>query len=140
MKNNYADIMYMQYKKSTSRSHMSIYDRAAQFSPFAALTGHDKAVGETARLTDKKIILDDEVKTHLSIKLNYINEHLDNQSEIYIEYFLPDSLKNGGMYITAIGKIKKIDEFTHEVIFQNGTIIPIIDIVNIEGDMFNHLI
>lgn len=139
MSDNYKDIMYMRYKKSKNRPHMSVYDRAAQFAPFAALTGHDLAVQETARLTGEKVILDNEVKKELSMKLNFLNENTKNDTEIYVEYFLPDNLKNGGMYITAIGKLKKIDDNEHQLILQNGTKIPIDDILSIESELFSFL-
>ncbi len=107
-------------------------NRAAQFAPFAALTGYDAAVEETARLTDLKIELDDYEKEELNRRLLYMKEH---PQEIYtITYFLPDERKNGGKYVSKSGSIAKIDEYEKTVIMNDGTYIPIDEILMIEQE------
>ncbi len=115
---------------------MSVHDRAAQFSPFAALTGHDEAIKETARLTDKKIELDETTKTQLNEKFNYIMEHIYNQPEITVTYFIPDSLKSGGMYVDFTGNVKKYDYLNRILHFVDSTEIKVDDILEIESRIF----
>jgi len=135
----YDDIINLPHKQSTRRSHMSLYDRAAQFSPFAALTGHDAAIKETARLTDKKVELDEGSKERLNMRLQLILENLISTPEVTITYFMPDERKTGGAYVEAVGIVKKVDEYEQIVIMRDGRKIPIDDIINIEGALFRHL-
>jgi len=135
----YDSIINLPHHQSATRPHMSSYDRAAQFSPFAALTGYEDAVTETARLTDKKVELDEYAKDALNERLNMIQDTLDEQPEISIMYFLPDNKKSGGAYITVTGYVKKIDKYELVVVMRDGTKIPIDDIVEISGDMFGAL-
>ena len=137
--NPYDDIIHLPHHTSASHPHMSAYDRAAQFSPFAALTGHDAAITETARLTDKRVELDEYSKADLNQRLCIIQEHLDEQPEVSITYFQPDNKKSGGAYITAAGCVKKIDDYKRTLILQDDTKIPIEDILAIEGEMFGSL-
>lgn len=132
MQNNYDDIMDLPHHVSATRPQMSMMDRAAQFSPFAALTGYDAAIKETARLTDKKIDLDDYEKEEINDKIQLITEHLGEDFEVVITYFQPDSRKAGGAYVDAVGIVKKIDEYDRVIILQNGNKIPINDILNID--------
>ena len=118
---------------------MSNYDRAAQFAPFAALTGYDDAVKETARLTDKKVELDEYSKDALNERLNMIQDAIDEQPEVSITYFLLDKKKSGGAYVTATDRVKKIDEYENIVLLQDGTKIPIDDIAEIVGEVFGAL-
>lgn len=127
----YEDIINLPHHTSKSRPHMSVYDRAAQFSPFAALTGYDAAITETARLTDKRVELDEYSKADLNERLNLIQDHLDEQPEVSITYFQPDKKKTGGAYITATGHVKKIDEYERTVVMQDATKIPIDEIIAI---------
>ncbi len=115
---------------------MPMAERAAQFSPFAALTGYGDAVKETARLTDEKIELDEDTKEILDEKLQKIQEHIGEHPEIEITYFQPDEKKKGGCYITITGCIKKIDKNKMIVIMQNEIRIPIEDIaeINLKND------
>jgi hypothetical protein len=115
---------------------MSVYERAAQFSPFAALTGYDGAIKETARLTDQRIELDEAEKSILDEKLRVIQEQLSKQQEFEFVYFRPDELKEGGTYISVRGTVKKIDKYESFVIMKDGTRIPIEEIVDIAGEMF----
>ena len=136
MKNPYDDIINLPHHQSATRPHMSAYDRAAQFSPFAALTGYEDAVAETARLTDKKVELDEYGKADLNERLNMIQDTLGEQPKVSITYFLPDKQKSGGAYVTVTGGVKKIDEYEHIVVMLDATKIPIDDIAEINGGLF----
>lgn len=133
---NYKDIINLPHHRSKKRTHMSAHDRAAQFSPFAALTGHDDAIKETARLTDKKIELDETTKTMLNEKFNFIMEHIYDQPEITVTYFIPDALKDGGMYVDFIGKVKKYDYLNRILYFLDNTEIRVDDILEIDSKIF----
>lgn len=132
----YKDIINLPHHRSKKRTHMSAHDRAAQFSPFAALTGHDDAIKETARLTDKKIELDETTKTMLNEKFNFIIEHIYDQPEISVIYFIPDALKDGGMYVDFIGKVKKYDYLNRILYFLDNTEIRVDDILEIDSKIF----
>lgn len=123
----YDSIKKLPHYQSVTRPHMSLYDRAAQFSPFAALTGYDDAVKETARLTDTKAELDEYEKAAINERLNRIQDTFDVQPEVSITYFLPDKKKSGGAYITVTGCVKKVDEYEHVVVMRNGTKVHIDD-------------
>ena len=110
---------------------MPMQDRAAQFAPFAALTGHEEAVKETARLTETKIQLGEDEKQLLDRKLQYL-ETKGTCSDVRITYFLPDQRKNGGLYVTIQGRIKRVDRHSHCLHMENGTEIPITDILKID--------
>lgn len=109
MNNHYEDIINLPHHISKTRPQMSMIDRAAQFSPFAALTGYDAAIQETGRLTDEKIDLGEEAKTVLDRKQRYLSDMISVQPEITVTYFLPDERKSGGTYLSVTGKLKRID-------------------------------
>ena len=132
----YEDIINLPHHVSATRPQMSMLDRAAQFSPFAALTGYDEAVKETARLTDARIELDDSTKIILSDKLQMAMEMADQEPTITVTYFVPDQKKAGGAYVDYTGIIKRIDEYERKVIFVDKTSIPIDDIYAIEGEIY----
>lgn len=132
----YDDIINLPRHVSATRPHMPAIDRAAQFSPFAALTGYDAAIRETARLTDERMELDEYMKDALRDKLQIIADRIQEHPEIAITYFQPDTKKNGGAYVTAVGSVKKIDEYERVVAMTNGTAIPIDEIYSIDGQMF----
>jgi len=136
MKSNYDDIINLPHHVSKTRPQMSMLDRAAQFSPFAALTGYDAAIKETGRLTDEKIELDEDTKAALDMKQAYLIEMIDEQPEITIIYFLPDARKAGGAYVTVTGNLKRFDEYERLLILTNGKKIPMDDIADIESDLF----
>ncbi len=136
MKGEYEDIINLPRHVSTTHPHMAAIDRAAQFSPFAALTGYDAAIKETARLTDARVELDEYSTNALNDRLQIIAEHIAQQPEIAITYFQPDIMKSGGSYATAAGMAKKIDEHKRVVIMTDGTTIPIDEIVSMEGAIF----
>lgn len=136
----YADIINLPHHVSTTRPQMSMIDRAAQFSPFAALTGYDAAIKETGRLTDEKIEIDEDMKASLDMKQAYLIEIIDEQPEISVTYFLPDTKKSGGSYVTETGNLKRFDEYERLLILTNGKKIPMDDIANIESDLFRAFI
>lgn len=130
-KSPYEDIIYLSHHVSTKRPQMSLHDRAAQFAPFAALTGHEEAVKEAARLTDGKIELDENEIQLLDQKLQYL-EAQAKQPVIEITYFLPDQRKSGGAYVDVQGRLKRIDRYNQCLRMEDGTEIPITDILKIE--------
>lgn len=132
----YDDIIHLPRHVSKKHPRMAIADRAAQFSPFAALTGHGSAIKETARLTDEKIELDEYIKDDLSHRLQILEERIKERPVISITYFKPDSKKSGGAYATSISAIKKIDEYKRIIIMNDGAVIPIDEIISIEGEIF----
>lgn len=129
---DYEDIINLPHHVSATRPQMSMMDRAAQFSPFAALTGYDAAIKETARLTDQKIELDDYEKEEINDKIQLIAEHIREDFEVVITYFQPDGKKAGGAYVDALGVVKKIDEYERMIVFQEGRKVPIDDILEIK--------
>lgn len=133
----YDDIINLPHHVSATREKMPISDRAAQFSPFAALTGYDAAIKETARLTDERIELDESRKTILNEQLQIVMERIQERPEITVTYFLPDEKKVGGAYANVTGCIKKIDEYERTVIMIDGTKIPIDQIYEITGENVN---
>ncbi len=128
----YDDIMNLPHHQSTKRAHMSLHDRAAQFAPFAALSGHEEAIEETARLTEDKITLDELALEKINEKLYDISQHLLEKWNVSITYFKPDARKQGGAYLTDLGTIKKIDEIERQVIMESGMKIQMEHIVGIE--------
>lgn len=130
-KSPYEDIIHLPHHVSPRRPQMSLHDRAAQFAPFAALTGHEEAVKETARLTEEKIELDENEKQLLDQKLQYL-ETKGTGPDVRITYFLPDQRKTGGIYVTTQGRMKRIDRYSHRLHMENGTEIPITDILKID--------
>lgn len=133
---NYDDIINLPNPTSKKYPRMSLYDRAAQFAPFSALTGHGAAIRETARLTDEKKELDEDTINQLNERLNIINKNIAAKKIVTITYFAPDDKKNGGRYVTHSGVIKRIDEYEHMVIMTDKTQIPIEQISGIESELF----
>lgn len=135
-KHNYDDIINMEHHVSKKHSPMSLYARLAQFAPFAALTGYEDAVKETARETIEQIDIDDEIKGILDSKIQILTERIKNKPEVSITYFIHDLKKDGGAYITIEGIIKKIDTYSQNIVLADKTEIPINDIIDISGDVF----
>ena len=132
----YDDIINLSHHVSKKHPQMPIEERAAQFAPFAALVGYEDEIEETARITTKKIELNEEEKNMLDMKLNVLKEQMKVQiyPEIKVIYFIADVRKEGGKYINISGTIKKIDEFKQVIILDDKTEIPIKDIINISGE------
>lgn len=133
----YKDIIDLPYPKSNARPHMSMMDRAAQFSPFAALTGYEEAIEEEARLTDAKILLGEDEKKEIGEKLRVLSENISKTPEIRISYFVTDERKSGGRYLTMEGRVKKVRDFEQEILMETGEIIPFQDILWITGGLFD---
>lgn len=136
MKSNYDDII--NYPRWNPKKHprMSMESRNAQFAPFAALTGYEDAVKETARLTDRRIEIDEGLKQVLNSKLQYAIENSSISPIIEITYFLPDDRKKGGKYVEKIGQIKKVDTVEGYIIFKDKEKIRIDDVINISGELY----
>lgn len=135
----YDDIINLPHYVSKKHPSMSLLNRAAQFSPFAALTGHNDAIQETARLTDSFIELSEERKEQLNEQLQLIRENLEQEPEIEAVYFQPDGRKEGGTYMTVCGRVKKISEHERRIFFTDGTVLPIDYLFEIRGDMFRNM-
>ncbi len=135
----YEDIIGLPHHVSRTHPHMAPLDRAAQFSPFAALTGHEAAIAETARRTEERVELDEDRKIVLDEKLQILRAHLTERPKIAITYFKPDEKKEGGAYLTARGSIKKIDEYAGCLVMEDETILPIADLFAIEGEIFGEM-
>ena len=132
----YDDIIHLPHHVSEIHPQMTIINRAAQFSPFAALTGYEDALGETSRLTDAKVALAEDEKEILDEKLRMIQEGIKNHPEVTITFFVPDEKKAGGAYTSVTGRVKKIDGYEQTVVMQDGTKIPVGEITEIEGIIF----
>lgn len=132
----YEDIVNLPPHISKKHPQPTMLERAARFSPFAAITGYEEMVKEAARVTDKRIELDEGSKELLNEKLLFVTELCDD-AVVTITHFVPDKLKSGGSYETVTGTIKRIDEYERTVILTEGIIIPIDNIYQIDGDMLN---
>ena len=139
MNGKYDEIMGLPHHVSKTRPQMPMADRAAQFAPFAALTGYDAAIKETGRLTAERIELDVEALSALDMKYQLLMEALDEAPEVTITYFRPDERKAGGKYVSAVGAVKKIDDFERRITMQDGAKIPMDDVLSIEGELFSVL-
>lgn len=135
----YKDIINLPHHVSSTRPQMSMMDRAAQFSPFAALTGYDAAIKETGRLTEDKIEMDEESFNMLNFKLQILRDRIDEEPEVTFVYFKPDDLKAGGAYLRQTGIVKKIQEFERQIVLVNGGVIPMDEVQDIEGEIFASL-
>ena len=118
---------------------MSMVDRGAQFSPFAALVGYDAAIRETARLTDERVELDESSKAVLDEKIRLIREAVPQQPEITVTWFCPDDRKAGGAYVDTVGRVKKVDPYRRSILMAEGEEIFFDSIVEIEGDMLSRM-
>lgn len=139
MNGKYDKIMGLPHHVSKTRPQMPMSDRAAQFAPFAALTGYDAAIKETGRLTDERIELDVEALSALDMKYQLLMEALDEAPEVTITYFQPDERKAGGKYVSAVGAVKKIDDFERRITMRDGTRILTDDVLSIDGELFSSL-
>lgn len=135
----YENIINLPPPKSKKRKPMAAEKRAAQFAPFAAVTGYDASVQEAARLTTEKIELDEGTKEYLNLKLQFIETNSDSDYEVSITYFVPDTKKSGGKYVVKTGVICKIREYERDIVMEDGTQIPIDEVLTIEGDCFFEL-
>lgn len=135
----YDDIIDLPHHVSPTRPRMSMIDRAAQFSPFAALTGYDAAIKETGRLTDRRIELSEDSRAALDRKQQLLVECLADHPEVSVTYFIPDERKSGGAYVTVTGIVKKVDDYQRLLLLTDGTKIPLDDILDLESELFHGL-
>ena len=132
MKTPYDDIIHLPHHVSQNHPQMPLRDRAAQFAPFAALTGYEAAVGETARQTTERRELDAQEAAELNRRLTDLAARLKDRPEVTIEYFVPDERKAGGAYVTVTGVVKRISTADRTVTMESGEVIPIDEIMSIE--------
>ena len=135
----YDDIIGLPHHVSATRPRMSMIDRAAQFSPFQALTGYGAAIQETGRLTDRKIELSEDEHIVLDMKQQILLDNIRECPDVSITYFIPDERKAGGSYVTVTGNVKKIDDYQRLLILTDRAQIPLDEIVDIESELFNNI-
>lgn len=137
MTGKYDDIINLPHHVSNTREPMSIMERAAQFSPFQALTGYGAAIKETARLTDEKAELGEDDLSALNTKLRILADHLEGSPEVSFICFQPDERKVGGSYISVVGKVRRIDEIAGQIILVSGEIIPLHSVCDMQSEWFS---
>ena len=140
MSGPYDDIIELPHPTSTKHPRMSISDRAAIFSPFAALTGHAAAIQETARLTDQKMELDEDTKAELDRRQAILLERIVEQPEVTITWFCPDEKKSGGAYVVTVGRLKRVDDTAGTLRLADGMTIALDEIVDLQSDLFQGLL
>ncbi len=131
-KDSYQDIIGLEHHQSKTHPHMSIHDRAAQFAPFSALTGHGAAIAETARLTEHEIELDEYVVEEIDEKLQWLVQNLESKPQVTITYFVPDEKKEGGAFVQKTGCVKKLDSYRKTILLTDDTCIDITKITEIQ--------
>ena len=139
MSGPYDDIIDLPHPTSRRHPRMPIRDRAAIFSPFAALSGHGAALAETARVTQRRMEPDEDTRAELDRRQAVLLAHLDEQPEITVTWFQPDERKEGGAYLTAAGRMKKLRELERVLVLADGTEIPLEDVVALESGIFQTL-
>ena len=140
MNRSYDDIINLPHPDSKNHPRMPAANRAAQFSAFAALSGYDSAIKETARLTDDQITLSENGIEDLEVKLNILADKIADHPEVAVTHYVPDSKKKGGAYVTSYGAMKKIDEYEKVLVFADEKKIPIQDVLDIECGLFEGII
>ena len=131
MSGKYDDIIALPHPEPRTHPRMSLHDRAAQFSPFAALTGHSAAIAETGRLTDSRITLDESEMARVDAELQHLQELLPSRPTVSITYFVPDERKAGGSYQTVTGTVRRIDTVNSALLLTDQRAIPILDILDV---------
>lgn len=139
MAGKYNDLLNLPHHQSDRHPHMTIHDRAAQFSPFAALTGHRGVIEEEERQTERFRELDEGQMTILDGKLQILQENRSARPEVRICYFVPDERKEGGAYRETAGRFQKLDEGKRQVVLEDGTAISIEGIWDIQSALFESL-
>jgi len=137
--NNYRDIINLPHHVSANRPQMPLRDRAAQFSPFAALTGYEDVIKESARLTDERLELSEEWQSRINERLQIILENVSERPEVKITFFVADKRKKGGAYETVSGCVKYVDECERTVVFADNSAVSIDDIYDIDGEIFRDI-
>ena len=136
MSGPYDDIIHLPHPTSPMHPRMSLHDRAAQFAPFAALSGHSAALAETARLTDRRLELDEDVKAELDLKRQILEGSIAERPWVAVTWFQPDGKKDGGAYLITEGGLKKIDPSTHKMVLTDGTEIALERVVDLQSELF----
>ena len=136
---DYEDIIDLPHHVSPRHPRMPLPARAAQFSPFAALTGHEDAIRETGRLTEDFREPDEDSRELLDNRLRLLQENLSGYPEVEVTYFRPDSQKSGGAYVTVRGRVKKIDVYSGRMVFMDSTVLELEKICAMEGALFGDL-
>lgn len=136
MSDEYEDIINHPHHVSSRHTPMTLLNRAAQFAPFAALTGYDEAVKETARYTDDEAELDESRLEILNERLRLLQSMRSERPVVTVTFFQSDERKTGGAYVAATGSVKNTDDYERAVFMEDGTVIPIDRIIDIAGDMF----
>ena len=131
----YDDIINLPHHVSKKHPRMSLEARSAQFAPFAALTGYDEIIRETARLTNQRIEINEELKAILDEKLQILREQIHTKPNVTITYFVPDLKKDGGRYVTVTGNVIKIDNYKQKIILEKNIQVPIPEIIEIVGGL-----
>ena len=139
MKTPYDDIIHLPHHVSRNHPQMSLHDRAAQFSPFAALDGHGDAIRETARQTEPRRELDEAERARLDALLRHLAAHIGESPEVSIEHFVADARKDGGAYVSTKGRLAAISSVSRKLTLADGTSISTDDITEIESPLFNGL-
>ena len=139
MSDNYDDILHLPHPTSKTHPRMPRQDRAAQFSPFAALVGYEDVITEAGRLTNRRIELDDGEISILDERLRLVMAD-GTDPEVSVTWFQPDERKNGGSYVTTIGKVKKVDELKRTLVMKDGTEVPIEEIIDIQSPVFRDML
>ena len=135
----YRDIIDLPHPTSARHPRMPKADRAAQFAPFSALTGYDDAVGEAARLTEGRVVLDENAKEILDLKQKILTEMIDSQPKISVTHFVADQKKSGGKYQTYVGQLYAIDDYEKSLLFLDGTVIFLKNVISIDGSLFDSM-
>ncbi len=130
---DYTDIIHLSHPEPKNHPRMPMEARAAQFAPFAALTGYDAVISETARLTDRQEVLDEEQQQHLNRQFLLLLEHIAEHPTVTITYFVADEKKAGGSYQSVTGHVKRYDDYLQLLIMSDGRQIPLHDIIEIKG-------
>ena len=139
IQNLYQEIIDLPHHVSKTHPQMPMSDRAAQFSPFAALTGYNSAIRETGRLTEERIELDEDALMALNMRYQLLIDSLKECPEVRITYFKPDERKSGGAYLTITGVVKKVDDYERLITMRDGLVLPMDDVLTIEGELFSQL-
>jgi len=133
---DYSDIINLPRHVSKTKAPMPLEDRAAQFSPFAALEGHRSAIDETARYTEERISLNEDALSELDFKLQILLENISSLPELEVSFFKADELKQGGAYLCHSGHLSKFDEFERKLYFTDGKQFFLDDISDIRSPLF----
>lgn len=129
---SYEDIIHLPHHVSPKRAPMSMHDRAAQFAPFAALTGHDAIIRETARVVDAPIELTESRREELNRQLQMLSDRIVENPQVTVTHYIPDERKPGGAYVITTGRVKKLDEFAHVLVMCDGSAIDVDTIAGVE--------